>query len=134
MESRMAETDTDIAAIYDKIGELETTDETLKAKIDEIEGGLKKSVEQNMADIKNQFDTMNNQIYQVEIEIGDARTQIADAQAQIGDAKTEISALRTLVENALTKIEEVQNYIESLSVNALKYRYEADTNTLYLLP
>lgn len=127
IENQMEQSDTDIAAIYDKISSLETTDEELKAKINEIEGNLKKSVEQNLADIRNRFDHINNQIYQVEVKIGDAQTQIADTQ-------TQINTLRELVENVLTQMDEIRGYMQGSISGALKYRYEADTNTLYLLP
>lgn len=111
IESQMSQVNTDISNIYAKIGALETTDAGLQAKIREIEGNLKASVEQNITDITNKFESMNTQIKQVEM--------------QIGDVETRISSL----ENRIT---ELQTQIQQFTSHSLQYRYDKATNTLYL--
>lgn len=62
MEKQMNQVNADVSDIYGKIDALEITDAELKAKISDMEGRLKASVEQNMSDVTNLFNTMNVQM------------------------------------------------------------------------
>lgn len=119
IEEQMAQANADISDIYAKIDALETTDEALQARIDKIEGNLKESVEQNITNITNQFEDMSIQIKQIEEQIGDSRTQIGD--------------LWSKAENLQEQIESLLTWLNELSAKFLRYRYEAETNTLYLM-
>lgn len=90
MEKQMSQVNADISDIYGKIGTLEITDTELKARISEIEGKLKASVEQNMTDVTNQFENMN------------------------------------------VRIEQTIKQIQELTSQFLRYRYDEESNTLYL--
>lgn len=111
IESQMSQVNADITNIYAKIGALETTDAGLLAKIKEIEGSMKASVEQNITDITNKFESMNTQIQKIETQIGDVETRISNLETQITDLRSQI-----------------QQYTSQ----SLKYRYDKVTNTLYL--
>lgn len=104
IEKQMGQVDTDISAIYSKIDALETTDSELKIKIREIQGALKTSIEQNVADITNRFENMNLQIQQMITQMEDARKQIKDAQERL----------------------------QELRIQTLRYRYDEADHTLYL--
>ncbi|MBD5457515.1 MAG: hypothetical protein HDR27_02955 [Lachnospiraceae bacterium] len=118
IEKQMGQVDTDISAIYSKIDALETTDNELKIKISEIQGALKTSIEQNVADITNRFESMNTQIQQMITQLDDARKQIEDTKGQVADTKKQIG--------------DAQERIQELNVQMLRYRYDEAENTLYL--
>ena len=65
MEKQINQVNVDISNIYSKIEALEITDTQLKDKIDEIEGKMKSSIEQNITDVTNQFNNMNVQIEEI---------------------------------------------------------------------
>ncbi|MDE5933861.1 MAG: hypothetical protein K2H40_15445 [Lachnospiraceae bacterium] len=125
IEKQMGQVDTDISDIYSKIDALETTDNELKIKIREIQGALKTSIEQNVADITNRFESMNVQIQQMITQLEDARKQIEDTQKELGDTKGQ-------VEDTKKQIGDAQERIQELNVQMLRYRYDEAENTLYL--
>lgn len=76
VSGQITQINTDIANLYQKISALETTDEELRAKIDALEGSLKASIEQNMADVTNKMQNMETQI-------GDVQLQVQELAAQL---------------------------------------------------
>ena len=90
MEKQINQVNVDVSNIYSKIEALEIADTQLKDKIDEIEGKMKSSMEQNITDVTNQFNNVNVQI------------------------------------------EEMLKKMEELTAQFLRYRYEEESNTLYL--
>lgn len=125
IEKQMEQADTDISAIYGKIDALETTDSELKIKIREIQGALKTSIEQNVADIMNRFESVNAQIQQTIEQLEDARKQLEDTQKDLGDTKGQ-------VEDAKKQIGDTQERIRELRTQTLRYRYDEAERTLYL--
>lgn len=125
IEKQMGQVDTDISAIYSKIDALETTDNELKIKIREIQGALKTSIEQNVADITDRFENMNAQIQQMITQLNDARTQIENTQRDLGDTKGQVEDTKEQVKDAHERIQE-------LKIQTLRYRYDEADNTLYL--
>ncbi len=125
IEKQMGQVDTDISAIYSKIDALETTDSELKIKIGEIQGALKTSIEQNVSDITNRFESMNVQIQQMINQLEDARKEIEDTQKELGDTKGQ-------VEDAKKQIGDAQERLQELKIQTLRYRYDEADNTLYL--
>ncbi|MCM1173729.1 MAG: hypothetical protein NC341_01625 [Blautia sp.] len=115
---QMGQVDTDVAAIYGQIDALETTDSELKIKIREMQGALKTSIEQNVADITSRFESVNGQIQQMITQMEDARRQLEDTKGQVEDTKKELG-------NA-------QERIRELDTQMLRYRYDEAENTLYL--
>ncbi|MCM1254274.1 MAG: hypothetical protein NC321_15760 [Clostridium sp.] len=65
LEEQINQANTDISTIYAKIDSLEVADEELKAKLKEMEGALKASVEENMNDVTNQFSNVNVRIEEI---------------------------------------------------------------------
>jgi len=118
IEKQMGQVDTDISAIYSKIDALETTDNELKIKIREIQGALKTSIEQNVADITERFESMNVQIQQMIAQLDDARKQLEDTKGQVEDTKKQIG--------------DAQERIQELNIQMLRYRYDEADRTLYL--
>lgn len=110
IEGQMNDMDSDISNIYIKIDALKAMDAELQKKIDEIEKNLKTSAEQNMTNVTNQFNSMSDKMQQME-----------------GDTQTK-------VENIQKEISSIQNNIQQIESQLLRYRYEAESNTLYLYP
>lgn len=125
IEKQMGQVDTDISAIYSKIDTLETTDSELKIKIREIQGALKTSIEQNVADITKRFENMNVQIQQMITQMEDARKQIEDTQKELGDTKGQ-------VEDTKKQVKDAQERLQELKIQTLRYRYDEADRTLYL--
>lgn len=139
IEKQMGQVDTDISAIYSKIDALETTDSELKIKIREMQGALKTSIEQNVADITNRFENMNAQIQQMITQLNDARTQIENTQKELGDTKgqvedtqKELGDTKGQVEDTKEQVKDAHERIQELKIQTLRYRYDEADNTLYL--
>lgn len=66
----MDQVEIDITNLYGKIAELEKEDDKLWASIREMEQTLQNVLNQNMAEVNNQFDTLLGQIESVENRIG----------------------------------------------------------------
>lgn len=139
IEKQMGQVDTDISAIYSKIDALETTDSELKIKIREMQGALKTSIEQNVADITNRFENMNAQIQQMITQMEDARRQIEDTKKELGDTKgqvedtqKELGDTKGQVEDTKEQVKDAHERIQELKIQTLRYRYDEADNTLYL--
>lgn len=90
---------TDISGLYAKIAALEQEDVKLWASIGNMEKILKKTLNQNITEVNNQFDVLLDQL--------------------------------DILEDQLKTVE---NRIGQLTGQTLKYRYDAQENTLYLEP
>mgnify|MGYP002427417257 FL=1 len=90
---------TDISGLYAKIAALEQEDVRLWASIGNMEKILKKTLNQNITEVNNQFDVLLDQL--------------------------------DILEDQLKTVE---NRIGQLTGQTLRYRYDAQENTLYLEP
>lgn len=125
IEKQIGQVGTDISAIYGQIDALEATDNELKIKIREIQGALKTSIEQNVSDIVNRFDSMNTQIQQMITQLEDAWKQIDDTKKQLGDTQGQ-------VEDTKKQLGDTQERIREINTQMLRHRYDETSRTLYL--
>ncbi len=160
IEKHMGFVSADISDIYGKIDELETTDRELKIKIREIQGALKSSVEQNVTDITNRFESMSHQIQQLLAQFEDARQKLNDTQNQVEDTKKQLGDTQNQVEDTRKQLGDTQNQVEDtrkqlgdtqgqvedtrkqldntqdrlsrIDAQMLRYRYDETDHTLYL--
>lgn len=150
IKAQMNTMDSDISDIYTQIDSLKTSDAELQKEIEEIEKNLKTSAEQNMKDILNQFDSINDKMQQME---GDTQTKIEEveknlktsAEQNMTNVTNQFNSMsdkmqqmegdtQTKVENIQKEISSIQNNIQQIESQLLRYRYEAESNTLYLYP
>ncbi|MDE7247394.1 MAG: hypothetical protein K2N43_05865 [Lachnospiraceae bacterium] len=98
---------TDISGVHEKIKALEKEDEKLWEKLSKVEKSLETVLQNNMKEIDKRID-------------------------HLGD---DIDALERELKAALEKMsEKINERMDVLSSDALSYRYEENTNTLYLMP
>ncbi len=103
----MEQAQADVADVYEKIGELKKEDKKLWERLSEAEKNLETALGDNMEEIDTRLDRLG----------GD-----------IGDLEREYRA-------ALEKMHgEMDEKVQELTLKALGYRYEQETNTLYLMP
>lgn len=150
IKAQMNTIDSDISDIYTQIDSLKSSDAELQKEIEEIEKNLKTSAEQNMKDILNQFDSINDKMQQME---GDTQTKIEEveknlktsAEQNMTNVTNQFNSMsdkmqqmegdtQTKVENIQKEISSIQNNIQQIESQLLRYRYEAESNTLYLYP
>ncbi|MDE7283494.1 MAG: hypothetical protein K2N85_07930 [Lachnospiraceae bacterium] len=150
IKAQMNTIDSDISYIYTQINSLKTSDAELQKEIEEIEKNLKTSAEQNMKDILNQFDSINDKMQQIE---GDTQTKIEEveknlktsAEQNMTNVTNQFNSMsdkmqqmegdtQTKVENIQKEISSIQNNIQQIESQLLRYRYDAESNTLYLYP
>lgn len=125
IEKQMKQADTDISDVYAGIDNLEITNRELKVKIREIQGALKTSIEQNMADMTGRFESMNTQIQQMVTQLEDAHRQIDDTIKQLGDTQGQVN-------DAKKQLGDTQERIREINTQMLRYRYDENARTLYL--
>lgn len=107
LRNEIEQTRTDMAGVQEKIKALEKEDKELWKRLSEVEKDLEKALGENMKEIDKRVDHLGN---------------------TINDLEKEFQA-------ALDKINEKLNEkMETISSEALAYRYEEETNTLYLMP
>ena len=107
LRNEIEQTRTDMAGVREKIKALEKEDKELWKRLSEVEKDLEKALGENMKEIDKRVDHLDN---------------------TINDLEKEFQA-------ALDKINENLNEkMETISSEALAYRYEEETNTLYLMP
>ncbi len=107
LRNEIEQTRTDMAGVREKIKALEKEDKELWKRLSEVEKDLEKALGENMKEIDKRVDHLDN---------------------TINDLEKEFQA-------ALDKINEKLNEkMETISSEALAYRYEEETNTLYLMP
>lgn len=110
IEAQINSMSSDISDIYTKIDSLKTADAELQKNIKEIEKNLKTSAEQNMTDVSNKFDSVDDKMQQIE-----------------GDMQTKVENLQTQISNIHNSIQQIESWL-------LRYRYDVESNTLYLYP
>lgn len=107
LREEIEQTRTDMAGIREKIKALEKEDEKLWERLSEAEKSLENALGENMKEIDKRMDHLGN---------------------DIDDLERELKA-------ALDKMSEKMNErMDALSSDALSYRYEEETKTLYLMP
>ncbi len=103
----MEQANADVTDVYEKIGELKKEDKKLWERLSEAEKSLETALGDNMQEIDTRLDRLG----------GD-----------IGDLEREYRA-------ALEKMNgEMDEKVKELTLKTLGYRYEQETNTLYLMP
>ena len=98
---------TDISGIHEKIKELEKEDERLWEKLSKVEKSLETVLENNMKEIDKRIDHLGEDINNLEREFKAALEKMS---------------------------EKINERMDILSSYALSYRYEEETNTLFLMP
>lgn len=107
LRSEIEQTRTDMAGVREQIKALEKEDKELWKRLSEVEKDLEKALGENMKEIDKRVDHLGNTIDDLEKEFQ--------------------AALDQMNENLNEKM-------DILSSEALAYRYEEETNTLYLMP
>lgn len=98
---------TDMAGVHEKIKALEKEDEKLWEKLSKVEKNLETALGENMKEIDRRMDQLDD-------DIDDLEREFQAALEKMGE-----------------KINEKMN---TLASDSLAYRYEEETNTLYLMP
>ena len=98
---------TDMAGVHEKIKALEKEDEKLWERLSKVEKNLETALGENMKEIDKRMDRLDDDIRDLERE------------------------LQAALERMNEKINEKMN---TLASDSLAYRYEDETNTLYLMP
>lgn len=107
LRNEIEQTRTDMAGIREKIKALEREDKELWKRLSEVEKELEKALGENMKEIDKRVD-------------------------RLGD---DIDDLERKFQAALEKMNESLNErMNTMASEALAYRYEEETNTLYLMP
>lgn len=107
LRNEIEQTRTDMAGIREKIKALEREDKELWKRLSEVEKDLEKALGENMKEIDKRVD-------------------------RLGD---DIDDLERKFQAALEKMNESLNErMNTMASEALAYRYEEETNTLYLMP
>lgn len=107
LQKEMEQANADVTDVYEKIGELKKEDKKLWERLSEAEKSLETALGDNMQEIDTRLDRLG----------GD-----------IGDLEREYRA-------ALEKMNgEMDEKVKELTLKTLGYRYEQETNTLYLMP
>lgn len=114
----MERVQTDIRSLHEQMAALKKEDEKLWASISSLEKTVKQALNQNVAEVNNRLDQL---------------------QAGIDNLSREFEkALQENMENVNEKMEaligQMEGKFQNLKERALSYRYEAESNTLYLMP
>lgn len=107
LRSEIEQTRTDMAGVRERIKALESEDKELWKRLSGVEKDLEKALGENMKEIDKRVDHLDDNINDLEKEFQ--------------------AALDKMNENFNEKM-------DTLSSEALAYRYEEETNTLYLMP
>lgn len=114
----MEHVQTDIADLHEKMAALKKEDEKLWASISKLEKTVKTALDQNVAEVNNRLEQL---------------------QTGMNHLKQEFEKiLRENVEGVNERVDilmrQMEEQIDFLTENTLSYRYEAESNTLYLSP
>lgn len=116
----MGKVQTDISNLYAKIAALQQEDVRLWAGIEDVKKSLKNAMDKNMAEVNDQLDVLLNQFNAIVNQLGAVENQLGTVENQLGTVENQVG--------------EVENRLQGLSSRTLKYRYDTESNTLYLEP
>ena len=116
----MGKAQTDISSLYEKIAALQQEDVKLWAGIEDVKKSLKNAIDKSMTEVNNQLDVLLNQFDLLVDQLGAVENQLGTVENQLGTVEDQVG--------------EVENRLQGLSTRTLKYRYDAENNTLYLEP
>lgn len=108
----------DISGLHEQMAALKKEDERLWSSISSLEKTVKKALNQNVADVNNRIDQLQAGIDHVNRELEKILQE-------------NVSHVNERVDTLFNQIEEK---IDALAENVLRYQYEAESNTLYLMP
>lgn len=108
----------DISGLHEQMAALKKEDERLWASISNLEKTVKKALDQNVADVNNRIDQLQAGIEHVSRELEKT------LQENMDHVNERVDGL----------IGQMEEKIRVLTENTLRYRYEAESNTLYLMP
>lgn len=114
----MERVQTDISGLHKQMAALKKEDEKLWASISSLEKTVKKALNQNVADVNNRIDQLQAGIDHVNRELEKILRENMD----------------NVNEKVDTLIAQMEEKIRALTENTLRYRYDAESNTLYLMP
>lgn len=109
---------TDISGLHKQMAALKKEDQKLWDSISSLEKTVKKALNQNVADVNNRIDQLQAGIDHVNRELEKVLQENMD----------------NVNERVDTLISQMEEKIRVLKENALRYRYDAESNTLYLMP
>lgn len=107
LREEIEQTRTDMADIREKIKALEKEDEKLWKRLSEVERSLENALGENMKEIDKRVDRLGGDLDDLERELREALEKMS---------------------------EKINERMDVLSSDTLSYRYEEETNTLYLMP
>lgn len=107
LREEIEQTRTDMADIQEKIKALEKEDEKLWKRLSEVERSLENALGENMKEIDKRVDRLGGDLDDLERELREALEKMS---------------------------EKINERMDVLSSDTLSYRYEEETNTLYLMP
>lgn len=114
----MEQVQTDISGLHAKMAALEKEDEKLWASISSLEKSVKKALNQNVAEVNNRLDQLQAGFDHLSRELEKiVRENVKDVNERIDGS-----------------IGQMEERIRTLTDNTLSYRYDAESNTLYLTP
>lgn len=114
----MEQVQTDISGLHKQMAALKKEDERLWASISSLEKTVERALNQNVADVNNRIDQLQAGIDHVNRELEKI------LQENMDNVNERVDVL----------IEQMEEKIRVLKENTLRYRYEAESNTLYLMP
>ena len=109
---------TDIAGLHEKMAALKKEDERLWESISDLEKRVKDALNQNVAEVNNRLDQLQAGIDHL------GREFEKQLQENVKEVKERIDVL----------IGQLEGRVQNLTDNTLRYRYDEETNTLYLSP
>ncbi len=114
----MEHVQTDIADLYEKMAALKKEDERLWASISKLEKTVKAALDQNVAEV-------NNRLNQLQAGMEHLKQEFEKIlQENMAGVNERVDVL----------ISQMEERLGALTENTLRYRYEAQSNTLYLSP
>lgn len=114
----MEQVQADISGLHAKMKALEKEDEKLWASISSLEKSVKTALNQNVAEVNNRLDQLQAGIDHLSRELEKL------VRENVKDVNERMDGL----------IRQMEERIRTLTDNTLSYRYDAESNTLYLTP
>lgn len=156
----MEQVKTDISGLHEQMKALKKEDEKLWESISKLEKKVKTALNQNVAEVNNRLDQLqagfdhlkqefeklmrenmedvNQKTDDVNEKVDGANGRIDELGKKVDDTNGRIDELGkrmdSMGEKIDTLISQLGNWDGTLSENVLSYRYEAESNTLYLSP
>lgn len=128
----MEQVRTDIDGVRLKIAALEKEDEKLWASIGKLEKKLQTALDQNVSEVNDRLDQLQSGIDHLDRELKEILKE------SVTDVNQRVDVLAGQMEERIERmsalIGQLEEQIAKLRAGALSYEYEAESNTLYLMP